>query len=103
MRPKGTNDGLHEEDGRRWIDWGICMGGPDFDFDDAGSKAPDVAGTPEGDGDFESDNLSDSGETSAGGQVAPQRDLPDGSKAENVELTLLEKVIDEISHGTLLP
>jgi hypothetical protein len=79
------------------------MGRPDFDFDDAGSKAPDVAGTPEGDGDFESDNLPDSGETSAGGQVAPQRDLPEGSKPENAEPTLLEKVIDEISHGTLLP
>lgn len=76
---------------------------PDFDFDDAGSKAPDVAGTPEGDGDFESDNLPDSGETSAGGQLAPKEDRGTNDRADHDKPGLLEKVIDEVSHGTMLP
>ena len=78
---------------------------PNFDFDDAGSGAPDVAGTPEGDGDFETDNSPDTGDTSAGGQVLPKKNDegvvdPD---AHAHSTGLLEKVIDEISHGTLLP
>jgi len=78
---------------------------PKFDFDDAGSGAPDVAGTPEGDGDFETDNLPDTGETTAGGQVLSKKNDegvvdPD---AHAHPTGLLEKVIDAISHRTLLP
>ncbi len=80
------------------------MTGPKFDFDDGGSREPDVAGTPEGDGDFETDNLPDTGETSAGGHILPTPESPATPKAGHHEPTgLLEKVIDEISHGTLLP
>ena len=86
------------------------MGRADFDFDDGGSGAAEVAGTPEGDGDFETDNLPETGETSAGGQIMPKKDVegvidPTGqTEPTHPEPTgLLEKVIDEISHGTLLP
>ena len=78
---------------------------PDFDFDDAGSGDPEVAGTPEGDGDFETDNLPDTGATSAGGQVLPKKN--DGGvvdpDAHPHPTGVLEKVIDKISNGTLLP
>jgi hypothetical protein len=64
---------------------------------------PIVVGTPEGDGDFESDGLPETGETSAGGQLALEIDHAAESGPDHPELTGLEKVIDEISNGTLLP
>ena len=81
------------------------MTGPKFDFNDAGSTARDVAGTPEGDGDFETDNLPDTGETSAGGQVLPKKNDEEivDPDAHAHPTGLLEKVVDKISHGTLLP
>jgi hypothetical protein len=39
-----------------------------FTFDD-GTKDKPVIGTPEGDGDFETDGLPTTGETSSGGQL----------------------------------
>ena len=71
------------------------MTGPDAEV--RNDSEPIVVGTPEGDGDFESDGLPETGETSAGGQVTPTKDSAAG------ELTGLEKVIDEISSGTLQP
>jgi hypothetical protein len=74
---------------------GAFMTGPDAE---AGKDSEQIVlGTPEDDGDFESDGLPDSGETSAGGQVTPAKDAATG------ELSGLEKVIDEISNGTLQP
>jgi hypothetical protein len=77
---------------------------PEFEFDDSESKAEDAAGSPEGDGDFETDNLPDTGVTGAGGQ-SPKRDSRDGLKgrAENHEPEGLMKVIDEISSGKIQP
>lgn len=45
------------------------MAEPEFEFYDSGDRATDMAGTPEGDGDFETDGLPEMGVTSAGGQV----------------------------------
>jgi hypothetical protein len=67
--------------------------------DEAVNGDPLVLGTPEGDGDFESDNLMpDLAETSAPVKSGLAEHAP-----KHEELPLLEKVIDEISHGTLLP
>ena len=79
------------------------MAETDFDFDDDG-KAADVAGTPEGDGDFETDNLPSTGETSSGGQVLPngQPDLK-GPAGDDHELHGLMKIIDEVSTGKIQP
>lgn len=80
-----------------------------FPFRIEGNDDEPVIGTPEGDGDFESDNLSDSGETSSGGQLntgeAERRKsgAPRSDVSGPQEPTRLEKVVDEISHGTLLP
>jgi hypothetical protein len=68
-----------------------------------------VIGTPEGDGDFESDNLTATGETSSGGQLntgeaerrkagASRADVPGPQQPKG-----LEKVIDEISTGKIQP
>jgi hypothetical protein len=78
---------------------------PEFEFDDSESKAEDAAGSPEGDGDFETDNLPDTGVTSAGGQLSPKRDSRDGleGRAEHHEPEGLMKVIDEISTGKIQP
>jgi len=67
-----------------------------------------VLGTPEGDGDFESDKLPETGETSAGGWQGPVKGgLAEHASAEPPERRDrpmgLEKVVDEISHGTLQP
>jgi hypothetical protein len=70
-----------------------AMAGTDFEFDEADDQASPVAGTPEGDGDFESDNLPSTGETSSGGQVLPT------VKPESE----LKQVIDEISAGKIRP
>jgi segregation and condensation protein B len=63
------------------------------------------AGTPEGDGDFESDGLPDTGETSAGGQVGPPGDNREGleGRAEHHEPEGLMEVLDEISTGKIQP
>jgi hypothetical protein len=73
------------------------------DVEDRNDSEPIVMGTPEGDGDFESDGLADTGDTSAGGQPVPKQDDAAESGAGGDEPAGLEKVIDEISHGTLLP
>jgi hypothetical protein len=73
------------------------------DADDRKDGEPIVLGTPEGDGDFESDGLPETGETSAGGQPRPGEDLEVESGTEGPEPKGIEKVIDEISHGTLQP
>jgi hypothetical protein len=63
-----------------------------------------VPGSPEGDGDFETDDLPSTGETTAGGQLdtgeaergikgAPAAHKPSG----------LELIIDEISSGKIMP
>jgi hypothetical protein len=84
--------------------------GSDFEFDDASSgaagEASDVAGKPEGDGDFESDLLPETNQTSAGGPVEAQgdtRDEVEGRGEKPGELSGLMKVIDEISTGKLQP
>jgi hypothetical protein len=85
------------------------MSGPEFEFDDAGGSARDVAGSPEGDGDFETDNLPATGETSAGGQLdtgEAERGKSSTSRAEVPgahKPTGLEMIIDEISSGKILP
>jgi hypothetical protein len=74
------------------------MAKPEFEFDEDNDQESRVAGTPEGDGDFETDDLPSTGETSAGGQVLPPEDTPEG--AEESELL---KIIDEISTGKIQP
>jgi len=81
----------------------------DAELDDPRDTAADVAGTPEGDGDFETDNLPSTGETSAGGQVSTTNDtherLNDGVKHEDMreKVSALEKIIDEVSTGKIQP
>jgi hypothetical protein len=72
------------------------MSMPEYGSDDSENRASDVAGSPEGDGDFESDGLPSTGETSAGGQVS----TPDDTAKK---LSGLEEVIDEISTGKIIP
>jgi hypothetical protein len=74
----------------------------DFEFDDAG-RADDAAGTPEGDGDFETDNLPSTGETSGGGQVSPTDKTNDGTQGRAERGGGLGRVIDEVSSGKILP
>ena len=69
-------------------------------------RASEVAGTPEGDGDFESDLLPETGETSAGGQVSTRNDALSGTagRVEPAESKSgLAHVIDEISSGKIQP
>jgi hypothetical protein len=62
-----------------------------------------VPGSPEGDGDFETDELPSSDETSAGGQLGTG-DAERGSKDVPAHKpTGLEFIIDEISSGKLMP
>jgi hypothetical protein len=80
----------------------------DVEFDDpdrSGGQAKDVAGTPEGDGDFETDDLASTGETSSGGQVASNQDTRDGFKgrAPTGERGGLSQLIDEVSSGKIRP
>jgi hypothetical protein len=79
------------------------MNKPDFEFDDADGSAPDVAGSPEGDGDFETDELPSTGETSSGGQLDTGVAEGDGKDKPAHKRTGLEFVIDEISSGKLMP
>ncbi len=73
------------------------MSQPDFEQED---RATDAAGTPEGDGDFESDGLPETGETSAGGHVVPKDDR---STQERGEHERLRHVIDEVITGKIQP
>jgi hypothetical protein len=66
-------------------------------------RASEVAGTPEGDGDFESDLLPETGETSAGGQVSTRNDALSGTAGRAESHTGLAHVIDEISSGKIQP
>jgi hypothetical protein len=77
----------------------------DFEFDsgDAGGQAAGVAGTAEGDGDFETDNLASTGETSGGGQVSPTQDTRDGLQGRAEPAGGLKEAIDEVSSGKILP
>jgi hypothetical protein len=94
------------------------MSKPNYDFDDA--TATDAAGTPQGDGDFETDNLPSTGETSSGGHLntgeadhrmnqATRADVPGPPKPTALEHVIdeigakLEEVADEISTGKLMP
>jgi hypothetical protein len=62
-----------------------------------------VPGSPEGDGDFETDELPSTGETSAGGQLDTGDAERGGQDAPAHKPTGLEFVIDEISSGKLMP
>jgi hypothetical protein len=77
------------------------MTGPD----EGEGRATDAAGTPEGDGDFESDGLPETGETSAGGQVGPAGDSRDGveGRKQPGEPGRLRTVLDEIVTGKIQP
>jgi hypothetical protein len=81
------------------------MDRPDFEFNDSEARAQDAAGTPEGDGDFESDGLPDTGETSAGGQLSPTRDSRDGleGRKKREEPAGVMKVVDEVITGKIQP
>lgn len=78
------------------------MSSPEFEFDDDGDPR-DVAGSPEGDGDFETDNLPSTGETSAGGQLATVETEREATEKPAHKRSGLEFVIDEISSGKILP
>jgi len=75
------------------------MAGPD----EAEDRAMDAAGTPEGDGDFESDGLPETGETSAGGHVVPPGDNRDGVEGRAQHGGKMKKLIDEIVTGKIQP
>jgi hypothetical protein len=79
------------------------MNRPEFEFDDSESRARDVAGSPEGDGDFETDGLPDTNETSAGGQVLHKTARRPETVADRAEPTGFERVLDEVSTGKILP
>jgi hypothetical protein len=81
------------------------MNRPDFEFYDSEARAQDAAGTPEGDGDFESDGLPDTGVTSAGGQVSPTRDNRDGREGRKkpAEPDGVMKLVDEVITGKIQP
>jgi segregation and condensation protein B len=73
------------------------------EIQEAGEGDPPVIGTPEGDGDFESDGLPETGETSAGGQQGPVKGGLAEHTTEHAEPSAVEKAIDGVSHGTILP
>ena len=81
------------------------MDRPESKFDDSESRARDVAGSPEGDGDFETDGLPETNDTSAGGQVGPPHDTRGGVQGRDQpgEPSGFRKVIDEISTGKIQP
>jgi len=66
-------------------------------------REPDTVATPEGDGEFPAKEplAPDAVESSVAGLQTPQGAAP--AAYDSDEPTLLEKVIDEISHGNLLP
>ena len=67
------------------------------------SDDPPVIGTPEGDGDFESDGLPETGETSAGGQQGPVKGGLAEHTTEGDRPGEVEKAVDDVSHGTIQP
>ncbi|HEY4382071.1 MAG TPA: hypothetical protein VGN01_17110 [Acidobacteriaceae bacterium] len=72
------------------------------EIDDRDNDDPIVLGSPEGDGDFESDGLPETGETSAGGQPKPRKDLDLSGRTHWTEKEL-DTVTDQISRGMLWP
>ena len=72
-------------------------------FEERDDRAADVAGTPEGDGDFETDNLPSTGETSAGGQVSIRDDMRGDTAGRAKSEGELGRVIDELSAGKIQP
>jgi hypothetical protein len=81
------------------------MSAREFDFNDSESRAEDAAGTPEGDGDFETDGLPDTDQTSGGGQVGPPHDTRDGveGRKQPSEPSGFMKVVDEVVTGKIQP
>jgi hypothetical protein len=75
----------------------------EFTFNGDSEDKP-VPGSPQGDGDFETDGLPSTGETSSGGQLDTgeaqkgRSSTPRGVPPEGVE-----KVVDEISTGKIMP
>jgi len=65
----------------------------------------DTVATPEGDAEFAQSELLAPGavESSLEGLQIPQGNAPAAYDSDHHEPTVLEKLIDEISHGTLLP
>jgi hypothetical protein len=72
------------------------------DADDRTNDDPIVLGTPEGDGDFESDGLPDTGETSAGGQPTPRKGRETDPGTHRAEPGL-KHLVDEIVTGKIQP
>jgi len=72
---------------------------------DSGDRAPDTVATPEGDGEFAPDAPLTPGavELSVEGLQTARGGAPASYDSDRHELTGLEKAIDEISHGKLLP
>ncbi|HEX9200192.1 MAG TPA: hypothetical protein VF865_11580 [Acidobacteriaceae bacterium] len=68
-------------------------------------RATDVVGTPEGDGEFGPDQplTPDAVEASASGLETPRGSAPAEYESDRHKPTGLEKVLDEVSHGTLQP
>ena len=68
-------------------------------------REPDTVATPEGDGEFAADEPLVPGavELSVEGLQMPRGNAPAAYDADHDKPTGLEKVIDEISHGKLLP
>jgi len=66
-------------------------------------RLPETIATPEGDAEFAPDEVLKPSvvEADLAGLETPSGSAP--APVEESEMTLLEKVIDEISHGTLLP
>jgi hypothetical protein len=66
-------------------------------------RSPDTTATPEGDGEFAPDGplVPAAVEADLNGLETPSGSAP--APVQQSEMTVLEKVLDEISHGTLLP
>ena len=73
--------------------------------EDGSDSEPGTVATPEGDGEFDAgEPLTPSEvESSVEGLQTPAGNAPAEYDSDHHEPTGLEKVIDEISHGTLLP
>ena len=73
--------------------------------EDGSDREPGTIATPEGDEEFDAGEAltPDAVESSVEGLVTPSGSAPAKYDSDRHEPSLLEKVIDEISHGTLLP
>jgi hypothetical protein len=72
---------------------------------DSADRIPDTVATPEGDGEFAPDEPMTPGAValSVEGLQTPRGGAPAAYDSDDHEPTGLEKAIDEISHGKLLP